>query len=279
MEDIHHHRPLLFSLAYHILGEVQEAEDIVQDVFESWFSKRPDVQFAKAYLSRAVVNRAFDRLEGLKKAREVYKGVWLPVPVISETPSREETLPDPLPYAMLSLLEKLNPVERAAFILRQAFDTSYEEIAEICTMTEDNARQLVHRAHEKLQRPRVRYEVSVEERQRLLNAFLYAAASSDISTLKALLHQDVIMYSDGGGKVAAAMVPIYGPDKIITFLTNVLKGAAEIFDLKLVTVNGSPGALISNKETGAPDTVFTIETDGHTITGLYFVRNPEKIIL
>jgi len=279
MEEIFQHRPLLFSLSYHILGEVQEAEDIVQDVFENWFSKRPDVQYPKAYLSRAVVNRSIDRLEALKNAREVYKGFWLPVPVVSQTPATDERLADPLPYALLSLLEKLNPIERAAFILRHAFDTSYSEIAEICNMSEENARQLVHRAQEKLQKPRVRYEVSVEERQRLLTAFLQASASADVTTLKELLHHDVIMYSDGGGKVAAAAVPLHGPDKIITFLTNVLKGAIELFDVKLVNVNGSLGALISNKATGAPDTVFTIETDGQTITSLYFVRNPEKIVL
>src|SRR5262245_52516274 len=121
MEDIYQHRPLLFSLAYDMLGEVQEAEDIVQDVFESWFSKQPEVQFPKAYLSRSVVNRSIDRLEVLKKTREVYKGPWLPVPIVSETSGADDRHSgDPLPYALLSTLEKLNPVERAAFILRHA---------------------------------------------------------------------------------------------------------------------------------------------------------------
>lgn len=150
MEDIHHHRPLLFSLAYDILGEVQEAEDIVQDVFESWFSKQPEVQFPKAYLSRAVVNKSIDRLEALKKTREVYKGPWLPVPIVSPIASPDEKAQsgDPLPYALLSVLEKLNPVERAAFILRHAFDFPYSEISEMCNLPEENARQLVHRAQE-----------------------------------------------------------------------------------------------------------------------------------
>ena len=280
MEDIYQHRPLLFSLAYDILGEVQEAEDIVQDVFESWFSKQPEVQFPKAYLSRAVVNRSIDRLEALKKAREAYKGPWLPVPIVSEISTPDERQSgDPLPYALLSVLEKLNPVERAAFILRHAFDFPYSEISEMCDLPEENARQLVHRAQEKLQRPRVRYEASMEERQRLLNAFLEATSRQDATALKEILHHDVIMYSDGGGKVAAAVVPVRGPEKIISFLTNALKDALNIFELKPVMVNGSAGALLINKATGRPDTICTLETDGQRIISLYFVRNPEKIFL
>ena len=121
MEDIHQHRPLLFSLAYDILGDVQEAQDIVQDVYESWFSKEREVRFPKAYLSRAVVNKSIDRLEALKKARELYKGPWLPVPIVSETShAAEGQIADLLPYALMNMLEKLNPVERAAFVLRSA---------------------------------------------------------------------------------------------------------------------------------------------------------------
>ena len=278
MEDIYQHRPLLFSLAYDILGEVQEAEDIVQDVFENWFSKQPEVQFPKAYLSRAVVNKSIDRLEALKKAREAYKGPWLPVPIVSEISSPDERQSaDPLPYALLSVLEKLNPVERAAFILRHAFDFPYSEISEMFNLPEENARQLVHRAQEKLQRPRVRYEASIEENQRLLNAFLDACVRQDATTLKEILHRDVITYSDGGGKVAAAVVPLRGPDKIIAFLTNVLKNARDTFEVKPVVVNGSAGALLIDKATGRTDTICTLETDGQSIIALYFVRNPEKI--
>lgn len=265
-------------MAYNILGDVQEAEDIVQDVFETWFSKQPEVQYPKAYLSRAVVNKSIDRLEALKKARDIYKGPWLPVPIVAETPLPDEQQPgDPLPYALLNVLEKLNPVERAAFILRHAFDYPYSEIAEMCDMPEDNARQVVHRAQEKLQRPRVRYETSAEERQRLLNAFLDACSRHDASTLKEILHRDVIMYSDGGGKVSASIVPLHGPDKIIKFFASVLKDGVDGFEAKPVIVNGSAGARLINKATGRTDTICTLETDGHQITGLFFVRNPEKI--
>lgn len=278
MEDIQQHRPLMFSLAYNILGEVQEAEDIVQDVFETWFSKRPKVRFPKAYLSKAVVNKSIDRLEVLKKAREVYKGPWLPVPIVSETPAQDERQSgDPLPYALLNLLEKLNPVERAAFILRQAFDFPYSDISEMCNQSEENVRQLVHRAREKLQHSRIRYEASVEERQRLLNAFLDASAKQDVTKLKEILHHDVILYNDGGGKVNAAVVPIRGPVKIIAFLSNVVKGALDDFEIRPVIVNGSAGAILIDKVTGKTDTICTLETDGEKITGLYFVRNPGKV--
>ena len=280
MEDIHQHRPLLFSLAYDILGDVQEAEDIVHDVFESWFSKQPEVQFPKAYLSRAVVNKSIDRLETLKKAREAYKGPWLPVPVVSEISSLDERQAgDQLPYALVSVLEELNPVERAAFVLRHAFDLPYSEISEMCNLPEENVRQLVHRAQGKLQNPRVRYEASNEERQRLLNAFLDASEKNDASTLKEILHHDVVMYTDGGGKVSAAVVPVRGPEKIINFLANILKDAANTFEVKPVIVNGSAGALLIERATGRIDTICTLETDGQRITGLYFVRNPEKIFV
>lgn len=278
MEDIYQHRPLLFSIAYDILGDVQEAEDIVQDVFESWFSKSREVQYPKAYLSRAVVNKSIDRLDALKKAREFYKGPWLPVPIVSETfDTGDKQVADPLPYALLNLLEKLNPVERAAFVLRQAFDFSYGEISEMLDLQEENARQLVHRAQEKLQRPRVRYETSVEERQRLLNAFLEASANRDATTLKEILHSEAVMYTDGGGKVNAAVVPVHGAEKIINFVLNVLKGVTDIFEMKPVIINGSAGVLLINKTTGKTDTICTLETEGDRITGLYFVRNPEKI--
>lgn len=278
MDKVYQHRPLLFSLAYDILGEVQEAEDIVQDVFETWFSKRPEVRFPKAYLSRAVVNKAIDRLEALKKAREIYKGPWLPVPIVSDSANPDERQSgDPLPYALLNVLEKLNPVERAAFILRQAFDFPYSEISEMCDVPEDNARQLVHRAREKLQKSRTRYEAPVAERQKLLNAFLDACVRQDASTLKSILHEDVVMYTDGGGKVNAAVVPVHGPEKIINFLANVLKGALDAFEVRPVRVNGSAGALLINRANGKTDTVCTLETDGQRITGLFFVRNPDKI--
>jgi RNA polymerase sigma-70 factor, ECF subfamily len=201
------------------------------------------------------------------------------VPILSEIPSHEDFQSgDPLSYALLTILEKLNPVERAAFILRRAFDFPYREIAEICNLPEENARQVVHRAQEKLQRPRVRYQASIEESKRLLDAFIDACSRQDATTLKELLHRDVIIYSDGGGKVPAALIPLHGPVPFINFLKNVVKGAINMLEVRHVMVNGSPGVLFIDKS-GRIDTICTLETDEEKITGLFFQRNPEKIFL
>ncbi|HEX6226399.1 MAG TPA: sigma-70 family RNA polymerase sigma factor [Chryseolinea sp.] len=279
MEEILRHRRLLFSIAYNILGEVHEAEDIVQDIYEHWFAKQPTVGFPKAYLSKAVVTKSIDRLAALKKDREHYKGPWLPVPLIDENFSLNDEEPtDPLPYALLTVLEKLNPVERAAFILRRAFDHSYAEISEMCNMNEESVRQLIHRAHEKLLKPRVRYTVADPQRERLLIAFLQACRTRDSRGLKEILHQDVIMYSDGGGKASAAVVPLKGATKIINFLMKVLDNVTVRFDMKIVTVNGAPGAILFDKTSGKIDTVMTFQTEDEKIVDFYFVRNPDKIL-
>src|SRR5690606_17276689 len=155
----------------------------------------------------------------------------------------------------------------------------YDEIAEMCSVSEENARQLVHRAQEKLQRPRARFEASDEQKQRLLDAFLDASGKQDATRLKELLHDDVIRYSDGGGKAQAAMVPVHGRDKLIHFLINVVKGAIGNYDIKPALVNGAPGALLINRETRRVDTVCTLEVEGGSITGGYLLRKPDKIFL
>lgn len=278
MEDsVHQHRPLLFSLAYNILGDTQEAEDIVQDAFVTWFSKEQDVEYPKAYLSKIVVNRSIDRLEALKKQRDLYKGTWLPVPLVTQEAVKSDDLKDNLPYAMLSTLEKLNPVERAVFILREAFNHSYTEIAALCNIAEDHARQLQHRAHEKIQNPKRRFDSNEEKQQQLLEAFLQACLQEDTTSLMKILKDDVILYSDGGGKVSASLVPIYGPDMILKFLLAVLQKTRGTIDIKFVRVNGAPGALLINKDSGKTDTIFTLSSDGDRITDLFLVRNPDKI--
>src|SRR5690606_32988137 len=128
-------------------------------------------------------------------------------------------------------------------------------------------------------RPRARFEASDEQKQRLLDAFLEASARQDTTRLKEMLHEDVVMYSDGGGKAQAAMVPVHGRDKLIHFLVNVVKGAIGNYDIRPAFVNGAPGALLINRDTGRVDTVCTLETEGESITGVYLLRNPDKISL
>ncbi|MFO7257408.1 MAG: sigma-70 family RNA polymerase sigma factor [Bacteroidota bacterium] len=278
-ESIHQHRPLLISLAYNILGDIQEAEDIVQDAFEGWYEKRRDVQHPKAYLSRIVVNKSIDRLEAAKKERELYKGPWLPVPVVSETPSQEKHPQDLLPIAVLALLEKLNPIERAVFILREAFDYPYREIADLCNLPEDHARQILHRAREKVQRPRSRFQADYNQQQRLMEAFLKACERSDEEELKKILAEDVSFFSDGGGKVAASRVPLFGHAAVLKFWMPVVARIKHNIEVRFVEVNGCPGAMFLDKETGKIDTIFTVDVEGDKIAGLYIVRNPEKILL
>lgn len=276
-ENIYEHRPLLISLAYSILGDIQEAEDIVQDTFEGWYEKHRSVQYPKAYLSRVVVNKSIDRLEAAKKERELYTGPWLPVPIVNETPAPDGNSQDLLPMAVLTLLEKLNPLERAVFILREAFDYPYNEIADLCNLPEDHARQLLHRAKEKIQSPRARYQVDRPQQQRLMEAFLTACENSDEQALKKLLADDVSFFSDGGGKVAASRVPLYGPEAVMRFLLPIIARIKDSIEMRFVEVNGGPGALFINKESGMVDTIFTLDIDDGKIASLYLVRNPEKI--
>ncbi len=278
-ENIHEHRPLLISLAYNILGDIQEAEDIVQDAFEGWYEKHRSVQHPKAYLSRMVVNKSIDRLEKARKEREAYKGPWLPVPVVNEMPASDRNLPDLLPFAVLALLEKLNPLERAVFILREAFDYPYREIADLCNLPEDHARQLLHRAREKIQRPRSRFQVDHTQQQRLMEAFLGACERGDEEELKRLLAADVTFFSDGGGKVAAATVPLHGQASVLKFWLPIVAKIKDNIDARFVEVNGLPGAMFLNKASGMVDTIFTLDFEGDRITALYVVRNPEKIFL
>lgn len=278
-ENIHKHRPLLISLAYNILGDIQEAEDIVQDAFATWYEKERSVQHPKAYLSRVVVNKSIDRLEAARKERELYKGPWLPVPIVNETPAPERNTPDLLPYAVLTLLEKLNPMERAVFILREAFDYSYREIGDLCGLPEDHTRQLLHRAREKIQRPRSRFQADRAQQQRLIEAFLNACERNDEEELKRLLAEDVSFFSDGGGKVAAAAVPLYGHDSVLRFWLPIVNRIKDKIEPKFVDVNGSPGALFLSKESGKIDTIFTIDIEGDKIRAIYTVRNPDKIFL
>jgi RNA polymerase sigma-70 factor (ECF subfamily) len=276
-DEIQSHRPLLFSLAYHVLGDTYEAEDIVQDTFVTWFSGQKHVTYLKAYLSKIVINKSIDRLSVLKKQREQYKGTWLPVPFVEAEENNENPLVDHLPYAILCTLETLNPIERAVFILHEAFNYSYSDITEICNITEENARQILHRSREKLDHPRIRFETSREKQKQLLKAFLKACEEEDMDGLTSLLKNDVILFSDGGGKVSASLLPIYGSDKIIKFVTGILAKVNGNFDIKIVSVNGVPGALFIDKISGKTDTIFTLNADAERISELFLIRNPDKI--
>ncbi len=272
--DVYQYKPYLYTIAYNMVGEVPAAEDLVQDTFEKWLRADTDkVQDIKPYLSRILINKAIDKLEKIKRERESYKGLWLPEPLVS-TEAREDEYS--LDYAMLFLLERLNPYERAVFILKEVFSFSHDEVSEMLNITPANGRQIFHRAKEKLRSAEKKNKPDVQSQQQLLNAFLQAVYQKQFDELKKLFIEDIVMYQDGGGKIAAALKPIAGFEKITKFLDAVLGlDPQAVFDIKPLVVTGAAGVLVLRN--GIPDTMIAIDTEQDKISKLFFIRNPDKI--
>ena len=267
-------RPYLFSISYNMLGMVEEAEDIVQDVFEKWLFAK-EVKEPKAYLARIAINQSINRLNDLRKTRENYVGMWLPEPYITLEPEPVPTLE----YGMLFLLERLNPNERAVFILRESFSEEYNSIAEITGLSADNCRQLLHRAHEKLGRSKP-LQVDPGKQRTFTEAFFIALHGQDRSELETLLRSDIELFNDGGGKRSAALKPLFGLAKVVKFLigvTELPEAKQNEYEYRPVFVNGYPAAIIFNKTTNEPDSMQYIDFEGHEIIRLLNVRNPDKL--
>jgi len=274
-EEIFSYKPYLFTIAYNMLGDIAVAEDLVQDTFEKWLqSERTEVVQAKAYLSRIVINKAIDCLEQEKKKRETYKGLWLPEPMLSDVMTTEET--HTLEYALLFLLERLNPYERAVFVLKEVFSLPYPEIAGFLSLSQDNCRQLLHRAREKVRGSEKKREIDPAKHTQLLEAFLTAMYQRDFQQLKQLLREDVAMYQDGGGKVAAGLKPLIGIPKVVRFLEGIMGLNADAqFRVMPVYMNAVPAVLIYRDD--VLDTVFYLVAGGDKVNEVYFIRNPDKI--
>lgn len=269
-------KPYVFQIAYNMLGVVDEAEDVVQDVFEKWLSAT-GVANAKAYLARMAVNRCIKRLEELKKERETYKGPWLPEPYITTEP---DTLPT-IEYGLLFMLERLNPVERAVFVLRESMDDDYTYIAQVTGLSTDNCRQVLHRSHEKLAR-KATYKPDAAAIRLLTEAFLMALNTQDRSALETILKNDIELYSDGGGKRSAALRPLLGIAKVVKFLLGIMglpENTTVDFEYQPVYVNGVPAALIKRSGTTEIDSIQYAVADNNQITRLLAVRNPDKLKL
>ena len=270
-------RPYLFKIAYNMTGAVPEAEDIVQDVCEKWLkTSRGDIENPKAYLGRMVVNQSINRLNELKTIRENYTGFWLPEPVVTLEPNPE--LPS-IDYGLLMLLERLNPLERAVFILRESFSESYATIADLTDQSEDNCRQLLHRSREKIHYSSPK-PVNPEKHRALTEAFLSALYQQDRSALEEILRKDIELYSDGGGKKAAALKPLFGMDKVLKFLLGVTKledDKNETYSYKPAFFNGQPAALLYHDSTGTLDSAVFAAYDENGISRLHFIRNPDKL--
>jgi RNA polymerase sigma-70 factor (ECF subfamily) len=276
-------RPLLFSIAYRMIGSVSEAEDIVQEAYLRYHRAQPaDVENPKAYLSAVTTRLAIDHLRSARARREEYIGPWLPEPLLTDEgagdPSAQAELADSLSLAFLVLLERLSPVERAAFLLREVFAYPYDEIAEVIGKSEGNARQLVSRARRHVDAERPRFDVDRQAHEELTDRFLEATQSGDIEGLIALLAADVYTYTDGGGKVQAARRPIHGQDQVARFMVAIARperGAAGI-TMHRVDVNGQPGRLMVDAE-GRPVGVLTLDVADGLVQTVRIVINPDKL--
>ena len=277
VEDFERHRSLLFSIAYRMLGSVADAEDIVQDAYLRWQrASEIEVRSPKSYLSAVVTRLSIDWLRSAR--REEYVGPWLPEPLVSDR-SEELAAPtgldDSLSMAFLVLLESLNPVERAVFLLREVFNYDYEEISRIVGKSEDNCRQIARRARHFVGERRPRFERSPEQEERLTQQFVETCMSGDMEGLVSLLSDDIILWSDGGGKIAAATYPIHGPERVARFLLGVLRTVPPAFSARPTRVNGGPGVV--GYVDGHPTSVVALDVADGRLRGVRIVVNPEKL--
>lgn len=275
-----HHRPLLFSIAYRMLGSVADAEDMLQETFIRWQqSSETEITSPRAFLVTILTRLCLTHLDSARTRREQYCGQWLPEPLISEAydPISEQIeKPESLSMAFLVLLERLLPLERAGFLLREVFDYDYAEVASILKQTESNCRQLLRRARQHLAGQRPRFDASREERERLLREFMQATAGGDLHRLETLLSEDAILYSDGGGKGPALPVQILGRQKVARAL---LGASRKLVPRNLATelklVNGELGAV--SYLGGRPYSAFTMDLDAGRIQHIYIISNPDKL--
>lgn len=279
-------RPHLLGIAYRMLGEMGAAEDVAQEAWLRWQrADGEDIRDPKAFLSAVTVRLSLDALRKARARRETYVGPWLPEPLLpddmralaADAPAARAELASDLSLALLHVLERLSPEERAALILHDAFDCDYDVIAQTLEKNEAACRKLVSRARERVKAERPRHAVSGAAHKDLVAKFVAAAASNDTAAITSLLTKDVVLYSDGGGKAAAALNPIYGADKVMRFALGVMKkfGPADGFAIEGTQINGAPGFLLRTAE--GLHSALTVEADGEGISAIYLVRNPDKL--
>jgi RNA polymerase sigma-70 factor, ECF subfamily len=268
-------RPLLFSIAYRMVGSVAEAEDLVQETFIR-FHRQEEVDAPKAFLTTVVTRLAIDHLRSARVRRESYVGPWLPEPLVTapdagEKVERDETLS----IAFLALLERLTPVERAVYVLHELFGYSHDEIAPIVEKSAANGRQILRRAKRHVDEERPRFEPSRERREALLSRFLAAVRGGDVDGLVGLLAADAVHYADGGGKARATVLPIYGAAKIAR-LWGTVGTTQGPYELRPADVNGQPGVVAFDPD-GQVLTVLTVDIADDRIQRVWAVVNPDKL--
>ncbi|MEO3891992.1 RNA polymerase sigma-70 factor [Nonomuraea sp. B5E05] len=290
MSTFEEHRSLLAGVAYRILGSVADAEDVVQEAWLRW--SRVDeagVDDARAYLVRVTSRLALDRLRWAKSRRESYVGPWLPEPISTAPDAAEQAeLAESVELALLVVLETLSPLERAVFVLREAFDLPFAEIAEIIARSEPATRQLARRAREHVREKRPRFDVDREQRRRMTERFVNASAEGDLDTLIAMFADEVTMVTDGGGKARAALRTITGaenvgrflvsisrPENLARFMSSVGLARAEGVSFGSAVLNNAPAMVIS--AAGRVVSVISLEVSEGRISTIYLIANPDKI--
>ncbi|MEV4702773.1 RNA polymerase sigma-70 factor [Actinoplanes sp. NPDC049316] len=268
------HRSLLFTVAYEMLGSAADAEDVVQETWLRWAGvDRAGVRDERAYLVRVVTRQALNRLRTVARRREEYVGEWLPEPLLTTPDVAEDAeLAENVSIAMLTVLETLGPAERAVFVLREVFDTPFDEIAEALGKSPAAVRQIAHRAREHVAARRPRMRVDRAEQQAVVDRFMTAVATGDVRGLMDVLAPDVVVTADGGGLVAAARKPIVGAGKAAAFLASVARVPG--FRLSAVWLNGTPGVRFD--VAGETTAASVVVADGR-ITHVYAIRNPRKL--
>ncbi len=283
-EDVFHaYKPLLFSIAYNMLGSVMDAEDCVQEAFLRWYQARDigeteAVRSPKSYLSTIVTRLSIDHLRSARVRREQYVGVWLPEPLITA----DETsvtgmaeLSEALSVAFLHLLEQLSPLERAVFLLRQVFDYDYGEISTMVQKSEDNCRQIVRRARQHLGARHSVYHASKEQQDAILHQFFRACMDGDMDGLLGLLANDIVIYADSGGKAPAARNPISGANRVARYLLGLVRKAPEDFRFRVALINGQPGIILYSN--GMPSALLTLDMLDEQIWEIDLIANPDKL--
>jgi RNA polymerase sigma-70 factor (TIGR02957 family) len=271
------HRRLLFTVAYEMLGSASDADDVLQESWLRWVAvDAAGIDDPRAYLVRIATRQALNRLRSLKRRREAYVGSWLPEPLLT-TPdvAADVELAESVSMALMLVLETLSPTERAVFVLREAFGFGYDEIAAVIDKTPAAVHQIAHRARRHVEARRPRRSVTASQAEVVVRAFRRALETRDLQGLLDVLAPDVVAISDGGGIKQATPRPIIGADKVARFVVGGLTKNDVALTVEPTAVNGSPGLALHVN--GELDGVIAMRVEDTRITGLYFVRNPQKL--
>ncbi|MEH0825667.1 MULTISPECIES: RNA polymerase sigma-70 factor [unclassified Micromonospora] len=271
------YRNLLFTVAYEMLGSAADAEDVLQETWLRWVEVDvKQVRDQRAYLVRITSRQSLNRLRTMKRRKEAYVGPWLPEPLLTAPDVAEDVeLAESLSMALMLVLETLSPTERAVFVLREAFDVSYDEIAAAVDKSPAAVRQIAHRARRHVDARRPRQVVSTSEARAALESFQRALETRDLQGILDVLAPEVVMVNDGGGVKQAAPRPIIGADKVVRFIVGGFGKAEGALTSAPTVVNGNPALVV--RLAGELDGVLAVRVEDARITGLYYVRNPEKL--